>query len=117
MNRIAYAFAAVAAVSTLTTIAAAKEDTMIGYYENTLVTYITNVFENRTWINKDGSVVHFNAGWKNGQVVLDAYDAKWKLDDGYVPRIVETDANGKTGIAVMHHNHFPGQTWRMLQPD
>ena len=97
--------------------ATANENTMAGYYENTLVSFVTNMFENRTWYNKDGSAVHFNAEWKNGQIALDAYDEKWVLDDGYVPRVTPVGADGKKGLSVMEHNHFPGQTWRMLQPD
>ena len=115
MKRLVCGIAAAAALCSAVAVALANEDTFAGYYENTVAVLGDN-FERRSWYNRNGMVQHFNARWRNGQVELVAGEQKWELHDGYVPRAIPLDKDGKHGVALMLHNHFPGQTWRQLIP-
>ena len=66
---------------------------MIGLYGNTLIIYDPGNFERHTWFNRDGTAVHIDGAWMpEGLIALRVKEDKWRLFDGFVPRIIDSDA-------------------------
>ncbi len=103
--------------------ALAKQDSMAGYYANTLVAYNPGVYERHSWYNPDSSAVHFTAAWTpEGFITLSIHEEQWKFLEGYVPRILPRDYDTKgltaySNVGLMLQAHFPGEHWRELVPD
>ncbi len=104
-------------------VAMAKEDAMIGLYGNTLIVYDPGSFERHTWFAKDGSSIHVDGSWmQEGLIALRVKEDKWRLFDGFVPRIIYSDAKTPDTPAgnaqgMMLHNHYPGAHWHELMPN
>jgi hypothetical protein len=102
--------------------ALAKEDAMIGLYGNTLIVYDPGTFERHTWFSKDGTAVHIDGSWMpEGLIALRVKEDRWRLFDGFVPRIIDIDSKtpdspARNALGMMLHNHYPGTHWHELIP-
>jgi hypothetical protein len=123
MRRGRYLGLAVLALAGISFAAAAKEDSMAGYYGNTLVAYNPGVFERHSWYNSDGTSVLFSAAYApEGLITLSIREQQWQYFDGYVPRILPRGydtkgMNAYSNIGLMLYAHVPGQHWRELVPE